>query len=270
MAAARPGPRAGGERARGAGRAAAEEDEPRAGGERARGAGRAAAEEDEPRAGGERARGAGRAAAEEDEPRAEGILVGDRALVADGEARRALERRGYGEEEKGGFFLDSSEALYLVYRGSLRLRRRGGRGGEVGFESLMRSCRRRDAEALSRFLIYRDLRSRGYAAKGGFGFGSDFRVYERGRFGEKGARYVVFAMSEGTGERIGELHKKVSQITRMGKEPVMAVIERRGEVIYYRVSKASFPRNREAARREEDEEATAALAPSALPTRTRS
>jgi hypothetical protein len=32
----------------------------------------------------------------------------------------------------------------------------------------------------------------------------------------------------------------VKQIVRMGKEAIVAVIERRGEVIYYRVTKATF------------------------------
>ena len=35
--------------------------------------------------------------------------------------------------------------------------------------------------------LFRDLKTRGYVVKDGFGFGSDFRVYERGDYGEKGA-----------------------------------------------------------------------------------
>ncbi|SVD51554.1 uncharacterized protein METZ01_LOCUS404408, partial [marine metagenome] len=31
--------------------------------------------------------------------------------------------------------------------------------------------------------------------------------------------------------------------TKMGKEPIIAVIERRGEVIYYKISKINFPQN---------------------------
>ena len=36
-------------------------------------------------------------------------------------------------------------------------------------------------------IVYRDLQARGYAAKGGFGFGADFCVHDRGRFGDKAA-----------------------------------------------------------------------------------
>ena len=101
----------------------------------------------------------------------------------------------------------------------------------------------KDENALTKFLIYRDLRVRGYAVKDGFGFGADFRVYERGQFGEKGAKYLVFGLAEGKQEKVGTLQKNIEEITKMGKEPILAVIERRGEVIYYKISNVKFVEN---------------------------
>lgn len=176
-----------------------------------------------------------------EEPRVEGRFVRERAVIEDPDMRHALEIRGYGEPEGGQFVLANFEALYLVYAGRLTLKK----GGSVlDFDDLMQAFRKKDGDILTRFLVYRDLRTRGYVAKDGFGFGSDFRVYERGDFGEKGAKYLVFALSEGRQERIGMLQKKVSQITQMGKEPIIAVIERRGEVIYYKISGMSFLENK--------------------------
>lgn len=177
-----------------------------------------------------------------DEPRAAGRLVGGAAVVEDQDMRRALEAKGYGEDPRGGRLeLANFEALYLAYVGVLTVRR----GGSVlGFDDLVRAFQKADGDVLTKFLVYRDLRTRGYVAKDGFGFGSDFRVYDRGHFGEKGAKYLVFALSEGRQERIGQLQRKISQITRMGKEPIIAVIDRRGEVIYYKISGTAFPENR--------------------------
>jgi len=109
----------------------------------------------------------------------------------------------------------------------------------------MQTCIKNNEDALTKFLIYRDLRTRGYIVKDGFGFGSDFRVYERGHFKEKGAKYLVFSLIEGKQEKIGKLQKKIEQITQMGKEPIIAVIERRGEVIYYKISRINFLKNKE-------------------------
>lgn len=176
-----------------------------------------------------------------EEPRVEGKFVRERTVVENPDMRRALEARGYGEPEGGQFVLANFEALYLVYAGRLTLKK----GGSVlDFDDLMQAFRKKDGDILTRFLVYRDLRTRGYVAKDGFGFGSDFRVYERGHFGKRGAKYLVFALNEGRQEKIGTLQKKVSQITQMGKEPIIAVIERRGEVIYYKISGMNFLENK--------------------------
>ncbi len=114
---------------------------------------------------------------------------------------------------------------------------------KVTFDDMVQICNDFDRDALTKFLIYRDLRVRGYTVKDGFGFGSDFRVYERGQFGEKGAKYLVFGLTEGKQEKIGQLQKNIEEITKMGKEPILAVVERRGEVIYYKLSLVRFVEN---------------------------
>ena len=101
-----------------------------------------------------------------------------------------------------------------------------------------------DKDILTKFLIYRDLRSRGYIAKEGFGFGVDFRVYERGEFEKKPSKYIVFGISEGIDMKANDFSAAIEQIGIMGKEAVIAVIERRGGIIYYKVSKTRFTENK--------------------------
>ncbi|MGI0072982.1 MAG: tRNA-intron lyase [Nitrosotalea sp.] len=176
------------------------------------------------------------------ESKVEGILVKDYTMISDTEMQHNLEQRGFGEVIKKKFFLKPFESLYLLYIDKLRLLK--GKQS-VNFDYLVDECIKYDNEAFTKFLIYRDLRTRGYITKDGFGFGSDFRVYERGQFGEKGTKYVVFGLTEGRRQKIGLLQKQIEQITIMGKEPVLAVIERRGEVIYYKVSKIQFHQNKD-------------------------
>ncbi|HET7644310.1 MAG TPA: hypothetical protein VFK40_12435 [Nitrososphaeraceae archaeon] len=95
----------------------------------------------------------------------------------------------------------------------------------------------------TKFLIYRDLRTRGYVAKEGFGFGNDFRVYERGEYLKKPAKYVIFAINEGISIKTKLLYQNITSIEKMGKEAIIAVIERRGEIIYYKIAKKHFNKN---------------------------
>jgi tRNA-intron endonuclease, archaea type len=159
-------------------------------------------------------------------------------VVDDERHRDQLRNRGFGEEEDNDYVLKSYEALYLIYTKKLIIK---GNDDIVGFDDLVRILIKRDKNILTRFMVYRDLRSRGYIPKEGFGFGVDFRVYERGEYEKKPAKYVVFGITEGTKIKADKLAKTINQIARMGKDAVIAVIERRGEVIYYKISKASFP-----------------------------
>ena len=177
----------------------------------------------------------------EDTPHVHGVVVSGRACIPEEGEIAELDSRGFGEAEKRGLFLQPFEALYLLYVNRLVLSRGRKR---LGFGEFLAACQRDDPDIMTKFLIYRDLRNRGYVVKDGFGFGSDFRVYERGQYSKKGAKFLVFGMNEGQQEMMGGLQKKITEITQMGKEPIIAVVERRGEVIYYRISRTSFDENR--------------------------
>ena len=177
----------------------------------------------------------------EETPIVEGELVSDQVSISKKEMIHDLELKGYGEIKKEKLLLEPFESLYLLYLEKLILTKRK---KKIDFDTMMSLCQKNDNEILTKFLIYRDLRNRGYVVKDGFGFGFDFRVYERGQFGEKGAKFLIFGLNEGQQEKMGNLQKKIVQITQMGKEPVIAVIERRGEVIYYKINKMDFYENK--------------------------
>ena len=174
-------------------------------------------------------------------PLVNGELVSDQTCVSQKNMIHELELKGFGEIEQEKLFLKSFETLYLLYTKRLILKMNK---KQIDFDSFMSICQKTDAEILTKFLIYRDLRNRGYVVKDGFGFGSDFRVYERGQYGEKGAKFLIFGLNEGQQEKMGNLQKKIEEITQMGKEPIIAVIERRGEVIYYKINKMDFHENK--------------------------
>ena len=170
-----------------------------------------------------------------------GDLILDQACISEHKMIHDLEQKGFGEIDQGKLFLKSFETLYLLYTQKLFLKKNK---KQIDFDTFMNICQKTNPEILTKFLIFRDLKTRGYVVKDGFGFGSDFRVYERGHFGEKGAKFLIFGLNEGQQEKMGALQKKIDEITQMGKEPIIAVIERRGEVIYYKINKMNFLENK--------------------------
>ena len=176
----------------------------------------------------------------EETPQIQGILLKNQTVILEPDSQHELEQKGFGEMEKNKLILKSFESLYLLYNKRLNLFKAR---KNISFDSFLQMCQKQDEDILTKFLVYRDLRNRGYTIKDGFGFDSDFRVYAKGDFGKKEAKFLVFGLNEGKREKIGNLQKKIEEITKMGKEPIIAVIERRGEVIYYKISKISFHQN---------------------------
>ena len=170
-----------------------------------------------------------------------GEIVSEQTCISDKNMINELVIKGYGEIENEKLLLKQFETLFLLY--SKRLILKKGKK-QIDFDTFMNICQKTDSDILTKFLIYRDLRNRGYVVKDGFGFGSDFRVYERGHFGEKGAKFLIFGLNEGQQEKMGNLQKKIEDIAQMGKEPIIAVIERRGEVIYYKINRINFYENK--------------------------
>lgn len=168
-------------------------------------------------------------------------LINEKIIVINPKMQNVLTERGFGESEKDTLVLDSFETLYLLYNKKLELKKVN---KTIVFDQLIQKYIQKNDDILTRFLLYRDLRTKGYVVKDGFGFGSDFRVYERGSYGLKDAKFLIFAFNEGTQQKIGKLYKNIGEITKMGKEPIIAVIERRGEIIYYKINKMNFLENK--------------------------
>lgn len=161
-------------------------------------------------------------------------LSEDGAYLDDVASNNELMEKGYGDIKDKKLYLKDYETLYLVYSERLKLKK-----GKslISLDDMVEFSLKRDKDAWTKFLIYRDLRSRGYVAREGFGFGVDFRVYNRGEYGEKPAKYVISGMDQGREIPVKDMNESVDQISRMGKDPIVAVIESRGEVIYYKISR---------------------------------
>jgi len=170
--------------------------------------------------------------------RTNGTLVQKGVTVAEQSSKDALTSRGYGTFEDNVFTLTFFEALYLVDKGMLEVKDENGKAAD--FQSLLHCYEAENGNAWVSYLVYRDLRSRGYVAREGFGAGIDFRIYERGGYGKDTAPYLVLSTQEGQPLGIGELADALHQCQSQKKELILAVMNRRGEIVYYSVSQLTF------------------------------
>jgi len=170
--------------------------------------------------------------------RAKGLLVKEGVKVAEKRFEDELSSRGYGVPGKKTFLLTFYEALYLVDRAMLEVEDEN--GDAAGFQRLLRCYETVNENAWACYLVFRDLRSRGYVVREGFGQGVDFRVYERGDYSKDTAKYLIVSVQEGKPVAVESLSRALTQSLSLKKELVLAVMNRRGEIVYYSVSELSL------------------------------
>ena len=169
------------------------------------------------------------------ELRIKGVLSEKGAKIPKKQNTGELSTRGYGTADDDGLSLTFYEALYLMDKGVLEIEEK--KGQKVDFQKLLRCSQKLDENAWAMYLAYRDLRSRGYVVREGFGLGVDFRAYERGEYGKDTAKYLILSIQEGKPISLEDLTKAMKQCQSLKKELILAVMNRRGEVVYYSVSK---------------------------------
>lgn len=173
-----------------------------------------------------------------------GLLSKRGVTVSASKNLETLSSRGYGTLEDNEVTLSFYEALFLQSKGLLDVFREKSHKA-LGFQELLHHFEQTDENVWVRYLIYRDLRSRGYVVREGFGLGIDFRAYERGEYGKATAPYLILGIQEGKPITVKELARVLKHVQSLKKKLVLAVVNRRGEIVYYTLSKLTMKKMEE-------------------------
>ena len=141
---------------------------------------------------------------------------------------RELRERGFGHLKENKIFLSPYETFYLVEKGRIRVVARK-RREELSLRDLVKKLSVRKPEVWIRYLIYRDLRDRGYIVREASA--ADFEVHGKGPL-----RRLVSIIFEGREASLERLNQLLRYATRERKELVLAVIDRRTDIVYYTLS----------------------------------
>ncbi len=163
-------------------------------------------------------------------------LSGNRVFSTDKNAIDGLHNnRRYGKLVNGKVFLSLLEAAYLIERGKIEVR-----DGKktLTLEEVMKLGREEDELFDAKYLVYKDLRDRGYTVKSGLKFGSHFRVYRGGT--EEHSRWLVWVVPENKTIAPNDITARGRVAHGVRKEMIMAVVDDDGDVTYYKVEWVKF------------------------------
>ena len=166
-----------------------------------------------------------------------GILTGERVITeSSDDARDFFNQSRFGTlNESGKVELSLLEALYLLERERLYIKSEAGKA--LVFETYVRKARKVEPNFWIRYVVFRDMRNRGYIIKTALKFGADFRVYDRGvKPGEDHAKWIVFPVHEASVFTWHEFSAKNRVAHSTKKRLLLAIVDDENDVTYYQVS----------------------------------
>lgn len=175
----------------------------------------------------------------EEEP-ADTIFDNGKGYVAKEEAARISQQGFYGTRlDDGRLELEPVELLHLIER--KRVTVNDVSGNPVYAKDIVGELLETDSDLWIKYLVFRDLRSRGYAVRQGFGGGIGFRVYTRGdKPGVATANQLIYVLKEGEPISLHDLDMVTETASAARKKLVFALVDQNGEVNYYRVAQATL------------------------------
>jgi tRNA-intron endonuclease len=158
-------------------------------------------------------------------------LSGDLIIVREGNIAKIHEKSHYGNMTEDGLELSLIEALYLMEKGKLEVNIDS---DDVTIEKLIKLIRGQGS--FTNYIVFKDLRNRGYIVKTGFKYGSEFRLYERGKSpGDGHSNYLVKVASENSKFMMSDLSSYVRVAHGVNKKLLFAVVDDENDITYYNV-----------------------------------
>lgn len=161
-------------------------------------------------------------------------LVGELVIIKDKKAVALSEKSHYGKFNQDELQLSLTEALYLQEKGKITILDKKNQDKIISLDEMRELIQ--DKDLIYRYMVYRDLRNRGYIVKTGFKYGSEFRLYERGKSpGDGHSDFVVKVVTENQDISVLDFSSYVRVAHGVNKKLLLAVVDDEQDITYYNV-----------------------------------
>lgn len=167
------------------------------------------------------------------EPTIKGILAREYVLAEDNKVSKELhEQSNFGELQDSQFHYSFVEALYLFEKKKMILY--NNKKKKIKNRQFITKASTLDPHFSIKYMVYKDMRNRGYIVKTALKFGADFRVYDRGiKPGQDHAKWILYPIHESETLTWHDFSAKnrVAHSTR--KRLLLAIVDDEGDVSYW-------------------------------------
>ena len=150
------------------------------------------------------------------------------------EAKEIYSKSRFGEVKEGKIQYSLVEALYLIEKKKLAIKEDK---KIIKKDDFIKRATKLEKDFWVKYVVFRDMRDRGYILKTALKFGADYRVYARGvKPGDDHAKWILFPVAESksfTWYTFSAMNR-VAHSTR--KNLLVGIVDSENDVTYYSVA----------------------------------
>ncbi|MFH1752194.1 MAG: tRNA-intron lyase [archaeon] len=163
------------------------------------------------------------------------LIVGEKVIVSEQKTVSQLNQKGFGEIIEGKLVLDLNETFYLLQKKNLKVLDRD--EDNISEEEFLKKFSKKKL-FYEKFLVYKDLRDRGFIVKTGYKFGFDFRVYPRGKKpGEAHSQWVLSVSKQNSNFAFPEIARMVRMSHTLKTSLLLSVVDNDCKTSFYEVKR---------------------------------
>ena len=161
-------------------------------------------------------------------------LISEKITSNTAEAQNLFATSRFGEKLGEKIIYSPSEALFLIQEKKMDIYT--SQNKKLAQKEILKKLEKIDKKFKTKYLVFKDLRGKGYIVKTALKFGADFRVYEKGqRVGQGHSKWICFPVSENKTLTWQEFSAKNRVAHSTKKNLLVAVVDDEGQVSYYEV-----------------------------------
>jgi len=149
------------------------------------------------------------------------------------EAYNLCKKNSFGKKIGEKIQYSFSEALYLVEKQKMEI---FSKNKKIQKKDLLNQLQKIDKKIQIKYLVFRNLREKGYVVKTALKFGADFRVYDKGlKIKEKHSKWIIFVDHESKKLNWHEFSAKNRVAHSTKKNLLLAIVDEEGDITYYEI-----------------------------------
>ena len=149
------------------------------------------------------------------------------------EAMSLYAQSRFGELKQGKIIYSICEALYLLEKNKIEILFKK---KKLNFDKLIQEAREKDKNIRTKYIVFKDMRNRGFIVKTALKFGAEFRVYARGvKPGQDHAKWILYPVSENSSLTWHDFSAKNRVAHSTKKNLLIGIVDEEQDVTYYEI-----------------------------------